>query len=146
MAIEIDYMEIEERLGITEEDRKHIRDNPPNYSTETFYNLLKNINYKNLPPQVQLSELMEKDRINEGHPMYNELIEKINSAVENELRKEKERGWTHPKYRIPITKMEWVVDFLMTFEEMKQTRIIPEEYYHIREKFLPNHNIITFKK
>jgi hypothetical protein len=89
---------------------------------------------------------MEQNKINEGHPMYNELIGKINLAVENELRKKKERGWTHPMYRIPITKMEWVVDYLMTLEGTEQTRIIPEEYYHIREKFLPNHNIITFKK
>lgn len=137
MAIEIDYTEIEERLGITEEDRKRLRENPPSYSTETFYNLLKNINYKNLPPHVQLSELMRENGIEEGHPMYEELVENINSAVNQELAKKKARGWTHPKYTIPITREEYVVDFCLTLEA-NEDKVIPDEYKYLEEKFRYN--------
>ncbi|MBG9589823.1 hypothetical protein [Cytobacillus firmus] len=138
MSKTIDYEELDKIFGITEEDRKEIRENPPTYSTKDFYEMLENINPKSLPAHVQLSELMRENGVEEGHPMYEELIEDINSAVNDKLKKRKARGWTHPQYTIPITREEYVVDFCMMLE-FQGDKVIPDEYKHLKEKFRYNH-------
>ncbi|MCY8233688.1 hypothetical protein [Priestia endophytica] len=128
--IEIDYEKIDKLLGINPNEPIE----PTETTEEDFYSFLENFP---VPPHIEILELMQEKGITEGHPMYRELMEKVESALTYKLEAKKNRGWTHLKYRVPVTREEYVVDWHMILEEWR--KLIPKEYSHLKEKLKYNH-------
>lgn len=126
-----DFDELWELLG--GRDQKPVEPVECEDKTEQdFYYDLENWEFDKLPKQVQLHEIMLEEGIDEGHPMYEEMISAIEDIVQYYADKSEENG---VKYNIPLTREEFIVEFHMLGELLQGTKIIPEEYRHLIELF-----------